>query len=94
LHFGAATLTFPQTIVLRYERFETQERRLPQTASDYRRWFLGRLRTLEPLLAGSASICGDRFTMADISVDRHYCWRSSLDWNRIFQHQYELTGAI
>jgi glutathione S-transferase len=68
LHFGAATLTFPQTIVLRYERLETQERRLPRAASDYRRWFLGRLRTLEPLLAGSASICGDRFTMADISV--------------------------
>jgi glutathione S-transferase len=68
LHFGEATLTFPQTIVLRYERFETPERRLPQAAADYRRWFLGRLRTLEPVLAQQNSICAGRFTMADISV--------------------------
>lgn len=68
LHFGEATLTFPQTIVLRYERFETPERRLPQAAEDYRRWFLGRLRTLEPLLAKQDTLCAGRFTMADISV--------------------------
>jgi glutathione S-transferase len=68
LHFGEATLTFPQTIVLRYERFEPAERRLPQAAADYRRWFLGRLRTLEPLLAQQDYLCGGRFTMADISV--------------------------
>lgn len=68
LHFGEATLTFPQTIVLRYERFETPERRLPQAALDYRRWFLGRLRTLEPILARQNSMCGGRFTMADIAV--------------------------
>ena len=68
LHFGEATLTFPQTIVLRYDRFEAPERRLPQAVADYRRWFLGRLRTLEPLLAGRAAICAGRFTMADISV--------------------------
>ena len=68
LHFGEATLTFPQTIVLRYERFEPAERRLPQAAADYRRWFMGRLRTLEPLLAQQSNLCGGRFTMADISV--------------------------
>jgi glutathione S-transferase len=68
LHFGEATLTFPQTIILRYERFEPPERRLPQAAADYRRWFLGRLRTLEPVLAQQRSICAGRFTMADISV--------------------------
>lgn len=68
LHFGEATLTFPQTIVLRYERFESAERRLPQAASDYRRWFLGRLRTLEPVLSEQGGICADRFTMADISI--------------------------
>ncbi|SHG73333.1 glutathione S-transferase family protein [Massilia sp. CF038] len=68
LHFGEATLTFPQTIVLRYERFEPPERRLPQAAEDYRRWFLGRLKTLEPLLANQPTMCAGRFTMADISV--------------------------
>ena len=67
-HFGEATLTFPQTIVLRYERFETADRRLPQAASDYRRWFLGRLRTLASRLEESEYVCADRFTMADISI--------------------------
>ena len=68
LHFGEATLTFPQTIVLRYERFESAQRRLPQAASDYRRWFLGRLRTLAPILERQDAICAGRFTMADISI--------------------------
>jgi glutathione S-transferase len=35
LHFGEATLTFPQTLILRYARFEPPERRLPQAAEDY-----------------------------------------------------------
>lgn len=49
LHFGEATLTFPQTLVLRYSRFEPAERRQPTVAEDYAKWFLARLRTLEPL---------------------------------------------
>ena len=68
LHFGEATLTFPQTLILRYARFEPPERQSPQVANDYRRWFLGRLRTLEPVLEGRSAICAGRFTMADISV--------------------------
>lgn len=68
LHFGEATLTFPQTIVLRYERFEPAARKLPQAVADYRRWFLGRLRTLEPILARQSAMCAGRFTMADISI--------------------------
>jgi len=67
LHFGEATLTFPQTLVLRYGRFETPERRQPQVADDYAKWFLARLRTLEPLLARQPFLCG-RFSAADISV--------------------------
>jgi glutathione S-transferase len=68
LHFGEATLTFPQTLVLRYSRFETPERRQPQVAQDYARWFLARLRTLEPLLEAQPWLCAGRFTVADISV--------------------------
>lgn len=68
LHFGEATLIFPQTLVLRYSRFEPEERRLPQAAEDYTRWFLSRLRTLEPLLARQNFLCAGRFTAADISV--------------------------
>jgi len=67
LHFGEATLTFPQTLVLRYRRFEAPERRQPQVADDYAKWFLARLRTLEPRLADQPFLC-DRFTAADISV--------------------------
>lgn len=68
LHFGEATLTFPQTLLLRYGRFETPERRQPQVVDDYTKWFLARLRTLEPLLAQQAFLCAERFTAADISV--------------------------
>lgn len=68
LHFGEATLTFPQTLVLRYGRFEPEGRRQPQVAEDYAKWFLARLRTLEPLLAQQAYLCVERFTAADVSV--------------------------
>jgi glutathione S-transferase len=68
LHFGEATLTFPQTLVLRYGRFEPAERRQPQVAQDYAKWFLARLRTLEPRLAERETLCAGRFTAADISV--------------------------
>jgi glutathione S-transferase len=68
LHFGEATLTFPQTLILRYSRFEARERQQPQTVEDYTRWFLSRLRTLEPRLASSEFVCAGRFTAADVSV--------------------------
>lgn len=68
LHFGEATLTFPQTLVLRYTHFEVGERRQPQVAEDYGKWFLARLRTLDPLLAKQEYLCVGRFTAADISV--------------------------
>lgn len=68
LHFGEATLTFPQTLVLRYSRFEPEDRRQPSVAADYAKWFLARLRTLEPRLTQDGYLCADRFTAADISV--------------------------
>jgi glutathione S-transferase len=68
LHFGEATLTFPQTLVLRYTRFEPEHRRQPSVAEDYTRWFLARLRALEPRLAAQPHLCAERFTAADVSV--------------------------
>lgn len=68
LHFGEATLTFPQTLVLRYTRLEPEERRLPQVAADYAKWFAARLRALDPPLEKEQWICAGRFTGADISV--------------------------
>lgn len=69
LHFGEATLTFPQTLVLRYTRLEPEERRVSQVAEDYKKWFLGRLRGVEASLEKTSPwILGDTFTTADISV--------------------------
>ncbi len=68
LSFGEATLTFPQTLVLRYGRLEPQERRSPQVAEDYAKWFLGRLRAVEAALGQAPLLCAGRFTAADISV--------------------------
>jgi len=68
LHFGEATLTFPQTLVLRYGKLEPEARRSPQVATDYARWFFGRLRAVESALAGGETLCAGRFTIADISV--------------------------
>ncbi|OWK32955.1 glutathione S-transferase family protein [Sphingomonas mucosissima] len=68
LHFGEATLTFPQTLVLRYRMLEPPERRLPQAADDYAQWFHSRLRHVERALADREWLVAQRFTMADISV--------------------------
>jgi len=35
MYFSDATLTFPQTLVLRYSQLEPEERRNPQVATDY-----------------------------------------------------------
>jgi glutathione S-transferase len=66
LHFGEATLTFPQTLVLRYRQLEPG--RAEQVADDYARWFLSRLRRVERALHLSPWLCAERFTAADISV--------------------------
>jgi glutathione S-transferase len=68
LYRSDATLTFPQTIVLRYSRLEPEERRLPQAVEDYSVWYLSRLRCVEAALEGRAFLCADRFTIADIAV--------------------------
>lgn len=66
LFFSDATLTFPQTIVLRYRQFEPG--RADQAAADYERWFYGRLKVVEAALADREWLCGGRFTIADIAI--------------------------
>ncbi len=68
LHMGEATLTFPQTLVLRYAHFEPAERQQPQVAEDYSRWFLARLRAVDAALQRQEFLCAGRFTAADVSV--------------------------
>ena len=68
LYFSDATLTFPQTIVLRYTRLEQEERRLPQAAADYRAWFYGRLRAVDAVVKENEFLVANRFTAADIAI--------------------------
>jgi glutathione S-transferase len=68
LHRSDATLTFPQTIVLRYTRLEPKERRLPQAVDDYTQWFFARLRSVEQAATGREYLCAGRFTIADVCV--------------------------
>lgn len=68
LHRSEATLTFPQTIVLRYTRLEPEARRPKQAVDDYTQWFLSRLRHVTRALTDREWLCAGRFTMADVCV--------------------------
>jgi glutathione S-transferase len=68
MYFSDATLTFPQTLVLRYSQLEPEERRNPQVAGDYAKWFFGRLRAVEAATATAEMLCAGRFTAADIVI--------------------------
>jgi len=68
MYFSDATLTFPQTLVLRYAQLEPEDRRNPQVVNDYTKWFLGRLRAVETAISGADTLCAGRFTAADIAI--------------------------
>jgi glutathione S-transferase len=68
LFHSDATLTFPQTIVLRYSQLEIEERRQPRVAADYRKWYLARLRLLDAHMNTRTYLCDNRFTIADIAI--------------------------
>ena len=61
-----ATLTFPQTVFIRYT---LQEPGVADAAAEgYKRWFVARLKLLEATLADREYLCCNRFTIADICV--------------------------
>ncbi len=68
LFHSDATLTFPQTVAIRYTILEPKERQLPQAADDYRKWFLARLRRLNAHLQDREYLVDSRFTVADIDI--------------------------
>ncbi|MEM6652274.1 MAG: glutathione S-transferase family protein [Pseudomonadota bacterium] len=68
LYFSDATLTFPQTLVLRYSYLEPKDRRLPQVADDYAAWFSGRLKHVETALETRDYLVASRFSIADIAI--------------------------
>jgi len=67
LYQSDATMTFPQTLELRYRVFEPAERRLPQAVDDYTQWFFSRLKAAAKLLGEREFVAADRFTIADIA---------------------------
>ena len=84
LHRSDATLTFPQTLVLRYTRLEPEEKRNPQVAGDYRKWFLHRWRSVERALEDREYLCSGRFTIADICIVYCVVLANSLDIDEVF----------
>ena len=67
LQHADATLTFPQTIVLRYTYLEPGPGKTA-IAEDYARWFIARLRRLDAHLESHDYLVDERFTVADIAV--------------------------
>lgn len=84
LHRSDATLTFPQTLVLRYTHHEPEERRNPQVVADYRKWFAARMRCVEEATADRSYLCADRFTIADICVGYALVLAQSLGIDEVF----------
>lgn len=68
LYHSDATLTFPQTLVLRYTKLEPEERRLPQVVADYSKWYIARLRRLDAHIVDREYLVGGKFTIADIAI--------------------------
>ena len=67
LHHADATLTFPQTITMRYYYLEPSEAK-QEVADDYAKWFIARLRRLDAHLENNDYLVDNRFTVADIAV--------------------------
>jgi glutathione S-transferase len=67
LYHSDATLTFPQTIAMRYLHLEPTPEKLP-VAVDYAKWFFARLKRLNSHLETRDYLCDERFTVADIAV--------------------------
>ena len=61
LFHSDATLTFPQTIVMRYLHLEPSPEKLP-VAVDYAKWFYARLRLLDQHILEREYLVDNRFT--------------------------------
>ena len=83
LSHSDATLTFPQTVFLRYT---FQEIGVADEAADgYRRWFIARLKLLEKSLNSREYLCSNRFTIADICVSYALFLAKSLGIDEAFK---------
>jgi len=67
LHHADATITFPQTVYLRFVRMEP-DLGLEAAGEAYADWFGKRLVKAERHLENRDYLCADRFTVADIAI--------------------------
>ena len=67
LHHADATLTFPQTVYMRFAIFE-KDRGLGEAGEAYGTWFSKRLQKVDQRLADRDFLCANRFTAADIAI--------------------------
>ena len=83
LFHSDATLTFPQTVVIRYT---LQEPGVADAAAEgYKRWFVARLKLLEATLNDREYLCSNRFTIADICVSYAIYLAGSLGIEQAFK---------
>jgi glutathione S-transferase len=86
LYHSDATLTFPQTIFLRYTRLEPDETKAA-VGNDYRKWYLARLRMLNARVTEHEFLVADRFTIADIACGYALFLGESLDIAKDYKPQ-------
>jgi glutathione S-transferase len=86
LHHSDATLTFPQTITMRYYYLEPSETK-QEVADDYAKWFIARLRRLDAHLENHEYLVDNRFTVADIAVGYALYLASTLKLDERFKPQ-------
>jgi len=96
LHHADATLTFPQTISMRYYYLEPSPEK-QAVADDYGKWYISRLRRLDAHLENHEYLVDNRFTIADIAVayalylgraihfDKHYQPQTAAYLQRLMQ---------
>ena len=83
LYHSDATLTFPQTVVLRYK---LQEPGVADAAVEgYSRWFVSRCKLLETALEDKEYLCSNRFTIADICISYDFVVAESLGIHQAFK---------
>ena len=86
LHHADATLTFPQTISMRYYWLEpTPEKQA--VADDYAKWYIARLRRLDSHLQAHEYLVDNRFTIADIAVGYALYLGRALKFDERYQPQ-------
>mmetsp|Transcript_25320 Transcript_25320/g.59018 ORF Transcript_25320/g.59018 Transcript_25320/m.59018 type:complete len:227 (-) Transcript_25320:82-762(-) len=79
-----ATLTFPQTVFLRFV-LQEKKKGLGEAGEAYAKWFIARLRLLDQTLEdGRQFLCAGRFTIADICVSYALMLGNSLGLDKRF----------